>query len=92
MQWTGNSSGSLWTVLGLSSSVAHHYVSLSSQQSFATLGSALSVVAINLLFTLLDIDDSAKGIQAEDNAFLMCDNIARESWIELLPPLHTELA
>ena len=54
------------------------------------------------LFTLLDIDDSAKGIRAEDNAFLMCDNFARESWIELLPPrdpdsdafdeeLHTEL-
>ena len=64
------------------------------------------------LFTLLDIGDVERTtqdigdvertIQAENNAFLMCDNFARASWIELLSPrdpdsdafdeeLHTEL-
>ena len=38
------------------------------------------------LFTQLDEADSGRGIQAEDNAFLMCENFKRESWIELLQP------
>ena len=56
-----------------------------------------------VLFTLQDIGDAARTIQAENNAFLMCDNFVRESWIELLSPrdpdsdafdeeLHTELS
>ena len=56
-----------------------------------------------VLITLLDMEDAARTIQAENNAFLMCDNFARESWIELHPPrdpdsdafdeeLHTELS
>ena len=54
-------------------------------------------------FTPLDMEDPARIIQAEDNAFLMCDNFAHASWIVLLPPrdpdsdafdeeLHTELS
>ena len=43
------------------------------------------------LLTLLDEADSARVIQAEDNTFLICDNFARESWIELLPPGDTDL-
>ena len=43
------------------------------------------------LLTLLDEADSARVTQAEDNTFLMCDNFARESWIELLPPGDTDL-
>ena len=54
------------------------------------------------LFTLPDCGDFERTIQAENNAFLMCDNFERASWVELLPPgdpdsdafdeeLHTEL-
>ena len=54
------------------------------------------------LFTLLDCGDFERTIQTENNAFLMCDNFERASWVELLPPgdpdsdafdeeLHTEL-
>ena len=42
------------------------------------------------LFTQLDKAYSHRGVQAEDNAFLMCDNFKRESWIELLPPTDTD--
>ena len=35
------------------------------------------------LFTQLDAADSDRGVQAEDNTFLMCDNFEREAWIEL---------
>ena len=42
------------------------------------------------LFTQLDEADSDRGVQAEDNTFLMCDNFERESWIELLPPRDTD--
>ena len=30
--------------------------------------------------------DFERTIQAENNAFLMCDNFERASWIDLLPP------
>ena len=40
------------------------------------------------LLTQLDEADSDRGVQAEDNTFLMCDNFERESWIELL---HREI-
>ena len=54
------------------------------------------------LFTLLDYGDCERTIQAENNAFLMCDNFEKASWVELLPrgdpdsdafdeELHTEL-
>ena len=39
------------------------------------------------LLTQLDEADSDRGVQADDNTFLMCD---RESWIELLPPRDTD--
>ena len=42
------------------------------------------------LLTQLDEADSDRGVQAEDNTFLMCDNFERESWIELLPPRDTD--
>ena len=42
------------------------------------------------LFTQLDKAYPHRGVQAEDNAFLMCDNFERESWIELLPPRDTD--
>ena len=42
------------------------------------------------LFTQLDQTSSGRGVQAEDNTFLMCDNFERESWIELLPPGDTD--
>ena len=42
------------------------------------------------LFTQLDEADSDRGVQAEDNTFLMCDNFEREAWIELLPPRDTD--
>ena len=38
----------------------------------------------------LDEADSDRGVQAEDNTFLMCDNFEREAWIELLPPRDTD--
>ena len=37
------------------------------------------------LFTLLDFGDCERTIQAENNAFLMCDNFEKASWVELLP-------
>ena len=36
-------------------------------------------------FTPLDWGESDKTIQAEHNAFLLCDNFERASWVELLP-------
>ena len=36
-------------------------------------------------FTLLDWGEIDKNIQAEHNAFLMCDNFERPPWVELLP-------
>ena len=43
------------------------------------------------LFTQLDEADSDRGVQAEDNTFLMCDNFERVlDWIQLLPPRDTD--
>ena len=36
-------------------------------------------------FTPLDWGEIDKTIQAEHNAFLLCDNFERASWVELLP-------
>ena len=36
-------------------------------------------------FTPLDWREIDKTIQAEHNAFLLCDNFERASWVELLP-------
>ena len=36
-------------------------------------------------FTPLDWGEIDKNIQAEHNAFLMCDNFERPPWVELLP-------
>ena len=41
-------------------------------------------------FTQLDAADSDRGVQAENNTFLMCDNFEQESWIQLLPPRDTD--
>ena len=52
-------------------------------------------------FTPLDWGEGERTVQAEHNAFLMCDNFERASWVELLSPrepdsdafdeeLHTE--
>ena len=37
-------------------------------------------------FTPLDGGEVGRTIQAEHNAFLMCNNFERASWVELLPP------
>ena len=36
-------------------------------------------------FTLLDWGDSEQWVQAEHNAFFMCDNFEKPHWLELLP-------
>lgn len=54
------------------------------------------------LLTPLDISCTWKGVNAEDNTFLMCDKFQQAPWLVLLPPkeadsdafdeeLHTEL-
>ena len=37
-------------------------------------------------FTPLDWGEVDRTVQAEHDAFLMCDNFDRASWVELLPP------